>query len=65
MTMNALNGVSSETYIPYIIIQEEKKKKLRKILQKKTFKEIKFSIKIRDIHKTEKNNCISINVFWF
>ena len=35
--MNALNGVSSETYIPYIIIQEESKKKAEKDFAKKNF----------------------------
>ena len=29
------------------------------------FQNIKFSVKIRDIHKVEKNNCININVFGY
>ena len=33
--------------------------------RKLDFKGIKFPIKIRDIHKTEKKNCIAINVFGY
>ena len=55
MIMNALNGVWLDTYIQQILIHEELEK-LTKILQKKKydFKEIKFPIKTKDIHKFKK-----------
>ena len=54
MIMNSLNGVLSDTCILQIVIQQELKK-LTKIMQKKLdFKDIKFPIKISDIHKIKK-----------
>ena len=33
--------------------------------KKSDFKDIKFPVKVRDIHKIEKNNCIGISVFGY
>ena len=35
----------------------------KKVKNKHDFKDIKVPVKIRDIHKTEKKNCISVTVF--
>ena len=35
------------------------------INEKLAFKDIKFQVKFRDIHKIEKNNCIDISVFGY
>ena len=44
-------------------ITQRESQKLTKILRKNIdFKDIKFSVKIRDIHKTEKTNSIGISV---
>ena len=67
--MNALNDVSSDTNILQIIIQKELQK-LKKTLQKNLiFKDKKFPIKIRNIHKIKKTkkkrklNFIAISFF--
>ena len=65
MITNALNGVQSCTYIMQIITQLEQQK-LTKIFQKTIdFKDTKFPVKTRDIHKIKKKkkNSISISVF--
>ena len=64
MILNAWNGVSSDTYILQIIIPEELEK-LQRFCKKLDFKDIKFIVKVRDIHKTEKNNSIGISVFGY
>ena len=38
---------------------------MRIFLQKLDFKDIKFPVKIRDIHEIEKNNSTSISVFGY
>ena len=64
MILNAWNGVWSDTYIVQIIIPEELEK-LQRFCKKLDFKDIKFIVKVRDIHKTEKNNSIDISVFGY
>ena len=64
MILNAWNGVWSDTYILQIIIPEELEK-LQRFCKKLDFKDIKFIVKVRDIHKTEKNNSIGISVFGY
>ena len=64
MIINALNGVSSDTLILQIIIQQELEK-LTKILQRDDFKDIHFPVKTRDLHKIEKKNCMGISVFGY
>ena len=66
MIMNVLN-VSSDTYILQIIIQEKIRKADKKFAKIFGFKDMKFPVKIRDIHKIErkKRNCIGIIVFGF
>ena len=57
--MDALNGVWSGTYILQIIIQ--KKLETLTIFEKELdFKDTKFPVKIRDLYKIAKNNCIGI-----
>ena len=46
-------------YIP------EELEKLQRFCKKLDFKDIKFIVKVRDIHKTEKNNSIGISVFGY
>ena len=60
--MNALNGVQSDTYIQWIIIKKIIKTD-NDFAKKLDFKDIKFPVKVRDIHKIEKNNSIGISVF--
>ena len=63
--MNTLDGVWSDIYILQII-NEHELGRLTKILQGELdFKNIKFLVKIRYIHKIEKKNCISIRVFGY
>ena len=64
MILNAWNGVWSDTYILQIIIPEELEK-LQRFCKKLDFKDIKFIVKVRDIHNTEKNNSIDISVFGY
>ena len=64
MILNAWNGVWSDTYILQIIIPEELEK-LQRFCKKLDFKDIKFIVKVRDIHKTEKNDSIGISVFGY
>ena len=64
MILNAWNDVWSDTYILQIIIPEELEK-LQRFCKKLDFKDIKFIVKVRDIHKTEKNNSIGISVFGY
>ena len=64
MILNAWNGVWSDTYILQIIIPEELEK-LQRFCKKLDFKDIKFIVNVRDIHKTEKNNSIGISVFGY
>ena len=64
MILNAWNGVWSDTYILQIIIPEELEK-LQRFCKKLDFKDIKFIVKVRDIHKTEKNSSIGISVFGY
>ena len=51
-------------YILHIIILEELKK-LQRFCKKLDFKDVKFIVKVRDIHKIEKNNYIGISVFGY
>ena len=54
MIMNAFKGLQSHTYILQIITQQELQK-LTKILPiKLDFKDRKFQLKTRDVHKIEK-----------
>ena len=48
--MNVLNGLQSDNYILQARIQDEWQKLIR-ILQKRDFKDIKFPVKVRDIHR--------------
>ena len=64
MILNDWNGVWSDTYILQIIIPE-KLEKLQRFCKKIDFKDIKFIVKVRDFHKTEKNNSIGISVFGY
>ena len=61
MIMNALNGVQSDPQIQQAIIPKADKDFEKKL----DFKDIKFPLKIRDIHKIEKKNCIGISVFGY
>ena len=62
--MNASNGVQSNNCILQIITQQELLK-LTEILQKNDFKDTKCPVKIRDIHKIERKNSISISAFGY
>ena len=53
MILNASNGAWPDTYFLQIIILEELEK-LQRFCRKLDFKDIKFIVKVRDIHKTEK-----------
>ena len=64
MILNAWNGAWPDTYFLQIIIPEELEK-LQRFCRKLDFKDIKFIVKVRDIHKTEKNNSIGISVFGY
>ena len=64
MILNAWNGVWPDTYILQIIIPQELEK-LQRFCKKLAFKNTKFIVKVRDIHKTEKNNSIGISVFGY
>ena len=60
MITNTLNGVSPNT-LPNA---DHYPTRIRKrVKNKHDFKDIKVPVKIRDIHKTEKKNCISVTVF--
>ena len=48
--MNVLNGLQSDNYILQARIQDEWQKLIR-ILQKRDFKDIKFPVKVGDIHR--------------
>ena len=61
MLMNYLNGVLLDIYILKIIFQSELEKST-KILQESLILKAKFPVKVRDIHKIEKKNSISISV---
>ena len=61
MIMNYLNGVWLDIYILKIIFQSELEKST-KILQESLILKTKFPVKVRDIHKIEKKNSISISV---
>ena len=61
MLMNYLNGVLLDIYILKIIFQSELEKST-KILQESLILKTKFPVKVRDIHKIEKKNSISISV---
>ena len=50
MIMNVLHGLQSDNYILQARIQDEWQKLIR-ILQKRDFKDIKFPVKVRDIHR--------------
>ena len=54
MIINALNGAWSDFSILYMIIQEESQKLIKNLLKKLDFKNTKFPVKIRGIHKIEK-----------
>ena len=62
--MYALNGVLSDIYIVQIIIQNELETLIEILQQNVILKDIKFLVKVRDIHKNEKKNCTKISVFW-
>ena len=62
--MNYLNGVWLDIYILKIIFQSELEKST-KILPESLILKTKFSVKVRDIHKIEKKNSISISVFGY
>ena len=64
MLMNYLNGVLLDIYILKIIFQSELEKST-KILPESLILKTKFSVKVRDIHKIEKKNSISISVFGY
>ena len=66
MMINSLNVSWSDVYMLQIIIQEELEK-LARILQKKKFdyKDMKFLVKVRNIHQIEKKNCICISIFGY
>ena len=64
MIMNYLNGVWLDIYILKIIFQSELEKST-KILPESLILKTKFSVKVRDIHKIEKKNSISISVFGY
>ena len=63
MTMYALNGVLSDIYIVQIIIQNELEMLIEILQQNVILKDIKFLVKVRDIHKNEKKDCTNISVF--
>ena len=52
--MNALNGVWSDIYILQNIIQQQLEKLKKYFGRKLDFKDMKFPLKIIDIHVTEK-----------
>ena len=62
--MYALNRVLSDIYIVQIIIQNELETLIEILQQNVILKDIKFLVKVRDIHKNEKKNCTNISVFW-
>ena len=64
MIMNYLNGVWLDIYILKIIFQSELEKST-KILPESLILKTKFTVKVRDIHKIEKKNSISISVFGY
>ena len=66
MIMNVLN-VSSDTYILQIIIQGKIRKADKKFAKIFGFKDMKFPVKIRDIHKIErkKKELYWYHCFWF
>ena len=66
MMINSLNVSWSDVYMLQIIIQEELEK-LARILHKKKFdyKDMKFLVKVRNIHQIEKKNCICISIFGY
>ena len=68
--MNALNGVQSDTFIYiYLVLNPADHHPARITKADKDFaktlgfKDIKFPVKIRDIHKIENKNSIDISVF--
>ena len=63
--LNNLNGSWSDSYIWQTIIQEELQNLTKNALKKLDFKCINFQLMIRDIHKIEKRNSISISVLVF
>ena len=54
MTMNALNGVQSDTCILQIVTQQELRKMTKNLSKRLDFKDIKLPVKTKDIHKIEK-----------
>ena len=65
MIMNALNGVWSDIYILQIIIQHKLENVDKDFSKEVDFKDIKFPVKIRDIHNVVKKNSIAISVFCY
>ena len=61
--MNALNGVWSDIYILQIIIQHKLENVDKDFSKEVDFTDIKFPVKIRDIHNVVKKNSIAISVF--
>ena len=59
--MNALSGVQSDTYIQQAIIQKESH--FKDSAKKLDFKDVNFSVKVRNIHKIEKKSSIGISAF--
>ena len=63
--MNALNGVWSDIYILQNIIQQQLEKLKKYFGRKLDFKDMKFPLKIIDIHVTEKKKKRFISVLVF
>ena len=63
MITNVLNSVWSNIYILQIIIRISKVSKV--FARELDFKCIKLSVRVRDMHKIGKNNCISISALGF
>ena len=63
--MNALNGIYSDTLNPADRNPARIAKTDKYFAKKLDFKYINFPVKVRDLHKFEKNNSIDISVFGY
>ena len=63
--MNALNGSLVRYLHPANHIPRKIRKDEKDFSSKPDLKDLKFAVKIGDIHKIEKKNCIGISVFGY